>query len=254
VSLADDYRRQLRWRPWTAILDALPSVAGQTVLDLGCAVGDQAALLADRGANVIGIDANEELLAAAKARGIPNAEFRRGDLRSVECEVLADGIWCSFAAAYLVDLPLVLAGWRGLLRPGGWIAITEADDLFAHRPLSTQTTSLLEGYVAHAFEQGWYDFRMGRRLGGILREAGFEVLREFSLPDAELAFDGPALPEVVEAWRARFARMKALQEFCGPDFEWLRDEFLDCLLREDHRAAATVRCCVAVRRQQLVLS
>lgn len=245
MSLADDYRDQFRWRSWTMVVDALPSVAGRTVLDLGCAIGDQAALLAGRGASVIGIDGNEELLAAAKARGLPNAEFRHGDLRMPAFEGLADGIWCSFAAAYLVDLPSVLAKWRGILRPGGWIAITEVDDLFAHRPLSTQTASLLEGYTVHAFEQGWYDFRMGRRLGQTLRGAGFEAVREFRLPDAELAFDGPASPDVVEAWRARFARMRALQKYCGPDFERVRDEFLDCLLKDNHQALATVRCCVA---------
>lgn len=246
MSLADDYRRQLPWRSWTTVLDALPSVAGSTVLDLGCAIGDQAALLAERGANVVGIDANDELLAVAKARGIPNADFRHGDLRNLEWEGLADGIWCSFSAAYLIDLPPVVAKWRGLLRPGGWIAITEVDDLFAHGPLSLHTANLFDGYVVHALAQGWYDFRMGRKLTEYLRQAGFEVTQELTLPDAELAFNGPAAPDVLEAWRARFARMRALQEYCGPNFEHARDEFLGCLVREDHRAGATVRCCVAV--------
>lgn len=246
MSLADDYRRQLPWRSWSTVLDALPSVAGSTLLDLGCAIGDQAALLAERGANVIGIDANDELLAVAKARGIPNAEFRHGDLRSLEFDGLADGIWCSFAAAYLTDLPSVLARWRDFLHPGGWIALIEVDDLFAHEPHSPQTTTLLDGYVAHALEQGWYDFRKGRKLAGHLRESGFEVVHELTLPDAELAFNGPATPDVLEAWRARFARMKALQEYCGADFERVCDEFLSCLLIEDHCTAAMVRCCIAV--------
>lgn len=247
MSLADDYRSQLQWRSWTTVLDALPSLAGNTVLDLGCAIGDQSALLAERGAHVIGIDANEELLAVAKARGIPNAEFRCGELRNVEGEGFVDGIWCSFATAYLVDLQPTLAQWRGLLRPGGWIAVIEVDDLFAHSPLSPRTAALLDGYAVHALKQGWYDFRMGRKLAEYLRESGFEVSNELTLPDAELGFDGPVPPDVLEAWRARFSRMKALQEYCGPDFAQVRDEFLSCLLREDHRAASTVRCCIAVR-------
>ena len=247
MSLADDYRRQLPWRSWTTVLDALPSLASSTVLDLGCAVGDQAALLASRGARVIGIDANEELLAAAQARDIPNAEFRRGDLRSVEYEGLVDGIWCSFASAYLTNLTPVLVRWRSLLRPGGWIALIEVDDLFAHSPLSPQTASLLDRYVAHALENGWYDFRMGRKLARYLRGAGYEVVRELTLPDAELAFNGPAPPDVLEAWRARFARMKALQEYCGPHFAQVRDEFLACLTLEDHRAGVTVPCCLVFR-------
>ena len=50
MSLSDDYSRQFAWRSWATILDALPPLAGQTVLDLGCAVGDQAAELVARGA------------------------------------------------------------------------------------------------------------------------------------------------------------------------------------------------------------
>ena len=246
MSLAGDYRRQLSWRSWAAILDALPSVAGSNVLDLGCAIGDQAVLLTERGANVIGIDANEGLLAVARARNIAKAEFRHGDLRSMECEGLVDGIWCSFAAAYLPDLTPVLVKWRSLLRPGGWIALTEVDDLFAHSPLSPLTANRLDGYVINALAEGWYDFRMGRKLAAFLQHAGFKVTQELTLPDAELAFEGPAQQDVLEAWRTRFARMKALQEYCGADFARVRDGFLSCLQREDHRAAATVRCCIAV--------
>lgn len=81
MNLASYYRRQLGWRDWPRIFEALPPLAGQTVLDLGCGVGDQAAELAARGARVIGIDMNEEVLDEARSRGIPSADFRIGNLR-----------------------------------------------------------------------------------------------------------------------------------------------------------------------------
>jgi trans-aconitate methyltransferase len=46
---------------------------------LGCGVGDVAALLSIRGARVVGIDMNEEVLAAARDRDIPGAEFHSAD-------------------------------------------------------------------------------------------------------------------------------------------------------------------------------
>ena len=49
------------------------------MLDLGCAVGDQSAELEARGATVIGIDLNEELLREAQLRHLPNAEFRQAE-------------------------------------------------------------------------------------------------------------------------------------------------------------------------------
>ncbi len=38
-------------------------------------------------------------------------------------------------------------------------------------------------------------------------------------------------------WRTRFERMKRLRDFCGPDFEQVQEEFLDCLTRADHESA-----------------
>jgi ubiquinone/menaquinone biosynthesis C-methylase UbiE len=77
------------WRAWSTIFDALPPLRGQTVLDLGCGVGDQAAELVARGARVIGVDMNDELLRTARSRRLENSEFRKGDLRTRRTRDLA---------------------------------------------------------------------------------------------------------------------------------------------------------------------
>jgi SAM-dependent methyltransferase len=246
LSLSDEYKRQFGWRSWPAVFDALPPLEGRTVLDLGCAVGDQAAGLAARGAHVIGIDANEALLSAARSRTIPNAEFRQGDLRALpELGVEADGIWCSFTAAYIPDLAPVLAAWARRLKPGGWIALTEVDDLFGHEPLGARAKGLFDAYAREALAAGRYDFHMGRKLRGHLERAGFTVMKTLTLEDEELSFAGPARPGVVEAWRNRFDRMPLLRTICGPAYGQVRDEFLGCLSRPDHASTAKVTCCIA---------
>jgi len=248
MSLADEYHRQLAWRSWPLALGALPPLRGATVLDLGCGPGDLAAELSVRGARVIGFDLNEELLAAARARRIPGAEFRAADLRALpELATPADGIWSSFAAAYSVDLAPVLDGWLRALRPGGWIALTEIDDFFAHEPVAPRTRERLAAYAADSLAAGRYDFHMGRKLAGYLERAGLRVTRTLELPDLEFSFAGPARPDVLEGWRARFEWMKLLPVFCGADWPAVRDDFLACLARPDHRSACTVRCCVAVK-------
>jgi ubiquinone/menaquinone biosynthesis C-methylase UbiE len=249
VTLADYYKRQFAWRSWPVILDALPPVSGQTVLDLGCGVGDLAAALATRGARVIGVDLSEEMLTAARSRDLPQAEFRIADLRALpDLGVSADGLWCSFAAACFLDFAATLASWSRHLRPGAWAAITEIDDFFGHEPLGGRAKSLLQTYAREALAAGRYDFHMGRKLRGHLERAGFAVRTEMTLADQELAFDGPASEEVAGAWRFRLDGMSLLRQHCGSEFEQVREEFLRCLSDSRHRSEAKVYCCIAVRR------
>jgi SAM-dependent methyltransferase len=246
MTLSDEYKRQFPWRSWSDAMALLPPLAGKTVLDLGCNIGDQAALLAARGARVIGVDADEELLATARARGIPDAEFRSGDIRELPYVGVVDGIWCSFAAAYMPELGATLASWKQHLSPGGWVALTEVDDLFGHEPVEAQTRSLLTAYAQDALDANRYDFHMGRKLRGHLERAGFTIVESRTLVDKELCFDGPAGSDVIESWRSRLDRMKALKNFCGAMFEQVRDDMLAALSRADHRSLAKVYYCVGV--------
>jgi hypothetical protein len=152
-----------------------------------------------------------------------------------------------FVAAYFPDLPAVLTGWSRSVRSGGWIALTEVDDLFGHEPLSVSTKALFSAYAEDGFAAGRYDFHMGRKLQGHLERSGFAVSKVLTLDDQELSFSGPASLGVLDAWRARFKRMKALREFCGSDFDRAQEEFLGCLERPDHTSVAKVYCCIATK-------
>jgi SAM-dependent methyltransferase len=225
MNLVDEYRQQWKFRNWEGIFQALPLVSGQSVLDLGCGPGDQGAALAARGARVFGADANQELLRAAS---IPRV---RANLRALPFGA-ADGIWASFVPAYFPhDFTDVLRSWKQHARH--WIALVEVDDLFGHEPLSSTARALLDAYER---ESKFYDFHMGHKLRGHVEAAGFRVWSEIILSDQELAFHGPARPEVLEAWRARFERMK---------LQSVADDFLACLASANHRTRAKVYCVIA---------
>ena len=245
MNLSDEYQRQFALRSWSTVFSLLPPMAGQLVLDLGCGIGDQALELAARGARVVGIDANQELLAVARARGIAGAEFRAGDIEDPDVETV-DGIWCSFAAAYVPNLGPMLSRWRRSLKPGGWVALTEVDHLFGHEPIQAKTREIFAAYAQDAFDKNRYDFHMGGKLRAHLEQAGYTVTCAQEVPDRELSFDGPADSEVVATWTARLDRMRSLRDFCGSDFDHLRDDFIGSLTRSDHRSSARVCCCIAV--------
>lgn len=248
MSLSSEYARQHAWRDWPTVINALPSLDGRLIFDLGCAAGDLPSEFVARGARVIGFDANEELLSHARARHLKNAEFRTADLRSFpDPGLVADGIWSSFAAAFFPNFAPVLAIWARYQKPGGWIALTEVDDLFGHQPLSDRSAALFSAYAREALAAGRYDFHMGRKLKTFLEQCGFHVEKVLTLADHELAFRGSARPDVLDGWRARFERLNSLRTFCGAEFEEVREEFLACLAREDHWSTAKVNCCIATR-------
>lgn len=247
MNLSEDYRRQFGWRDWPSVFAALPRIEGSTVLDVGCGIGDQAAELVARGAKVLGVDLDESLVSEARVRGLKGATFRVIDLREpLGLGEAVDGVWCSFTAAYFVDLQKALRDWTGTLRSGGWVVLTEIDDLFGHEPVAERTRSLFAAYAQDALEAKRYDFHMGRKLEQHCRGAGLTVERGFEVADSELSFAGPAT-DVIDGWRARFDRMQLLRSFCGAEFEAVREDFLACLSRDEHRSLARVRCCLARR-------
>jgi SAM-dependent methyltransferase len=245
MTLADEYRKQFSWRSWTEVFALLPPLAGKVVLDLGCGIGDQAAELARRGARVIAVDSNEELLREARETYGDIVEFRSADLRALPDLGAVDGLWSSFSAAYFPDLVTTLRSWLRNVRPDGFIALTEVDDLFAHEPLCGETRERLDAYVEEALRVGRYDFRMGRKLRPTFEQMHLTVVHELAIQDRELAFDGPAADDVLAAWSVRFGRMKALAAFCDERFTAVRDDFLRALAHDDHRSSSRVVCCVA---------
>lgn len=241
----EEYRRQFAWRDWARALRLCPIARGQHILDLGCGPGDLSALLAARGVRVTGIDRDPELLAAARM-ATANVRFEQQDLSNLTLRDAFDGIWCSFTAAYFVDFATMFARWCTFLRPSAWVCLIDIDDLLGHEPRSDTTRETVERFYRDAFEKHRYDFLAGRRLSHALQTQGFHVTT-IELPDLELAFEGSASPEVIEAWRARFSRMTGLKAFLGSAFPEFTEGFIGTLESPQHRALCKVVCCVGRR-------
>src|SRR3954466_3618131 len=82
---AADYIRNAAFVPalGAPVLALLDPQRGERILDLGCGDGILTAKIADAGATVVGVDASEDMIAAAKARGL--------DAHLVNGEALAFG-------------------------------------------------------------------------------------------------------------------------------------------------------------------
>ncbi len=100
---------------------------GGPVADVGCGPGQVTAHLALAGADVTGFDLAPGMVEEARRR-FPELPFEVGDLRALPA--LADGAgWSVITAWYALvhlaasEIPEVVAGLAGALRPSGWLAV-----------------------------------------------------------------------------------------------------------------------------------
>lgn len=111
--------------PWLTDLVAELGPGQVRALDAGCGTGRQAKLLADLGADVVGVDATQEMLDVA-AEKLPDADFRVGLLEALPCEDDAfDLAVASLAICHLDDPDPAIAELARCVRPGGSIVISE---------------------------------------------------------------------------------------------------------------------------------
>ena len=107
------------------MLEAVSAVRGLDAIDLGCGEGRFSRMLAERGANVTGVDLCEPFIEYAEAHRVGNERYAVGDMEGLDGVRDAD---FDLAVSYvtLVDVPdldqAVREAFR-VLRPGGRLVV-----------------------------------------------------------------------------------------------------------------------------------
>src|SRR5262245_44277421 len=116
--LADDYARNGVFVSALArpVVDMLAPKPGERILDLGCGDGVLTVEIAARGAEVLGADLREELLAAAAKKGL---EVRRVDGHALPFNGEFDAVFTNAALHWMRKPELVIEGIARALKPGG---------------------------------------------------------------------------------------------------------------------------------------
>ena len=102
-----------------AVLELLNPVPGERILDLGCGDGTLTEKIAAAGAAVVGVDASEEMVAAAAARGL---DARVIDAERLPFEREFDAVFSNAALHWVRDHDAMLTGVRRALKRGGRFA------------------------------------------------------------------------------------------------------------------------------------
>lgn len=106
------------------ILSMLPPVEGKRVLDVGCGDGELTQKLAERGADVIGADANPDMIAAAQRRNA--GTYQVADATALPFDDETFDVVTAVTVLCVCDDPKILVGEMArVLKPGGRLVIGE---------------------------------------------------------------------------------------------------------------------------------
>lgn len=108
---------------YDAVFDACGLSAGSSCCDVGCGAGMAAVRAANRGAQVSGLDAAENLLAIARSR-LPSGDFHLGDLEELPFPDAEFDLVTGFNSFQFAENPVVaLHEARRITKPSGRVVV-----------------------------------------------------------------------------------------------------------------------------------
>jgi len=162
-----------------AYIDRIASLAGKTVLDVGCGGGILSEALADAGATVTGIDLADKSLSVARLHLLESG--KKVDYHKVAVEALADErpahydvATCMEMLEHVPDPAAVVAACAKLVKPGGHVFFSTLN----RNPKSYLFAIIGAEYVLNLLPRGTHDyakFIKPSELAQWCRNAGLEV-------------------------------------------------------------------------------
>jgi 2-polyprenyl-6-hydroxyphenyl methylase/3-demethylubiquinone-9 3-methyltransferase len=159
-------------------IDGHAGLNGKKVVDVGCGGGILAESMAERGAEVTGLDLSEKALKVARLHLLESGQ--RVDYQYVSVEAFAEGhggefdvVTCMEMLEHVPDPASVIDACRKLAKPGGWVFLSTLN----RNPKSYLFAIVGAEYLLNMLPKGthnWAKFITPAELGRHAREAGLE--------------------------------------------------------------------------------
>ena len=140
-------------------IDRHASLAGKTVLDVGCGGGILSESMAGLNANVTGIDLSDKALQVAKLHLLESG--KQVDYRKIAVEDMAaehpgafDIVTCLEMLEHVPDPDSVIAACAKLVKPGGWVFFSTIN----RNPKSYLYAVIGAEYVLNMLPRGTHDY------------------------------------------------------------------------------------------------
>lgn len=150
----DEFFVPALFQDWTTpVLDAAGVKAGQRILDVACGTGVLARAAAERGAQVVGLDINDGMLAVARQKA-PDINWQQGNAEDMPFgDDRFDAVVSQFGLMFFEDRPSAISEMIRVLRPGGRMSIAVWDSL-DNTPGYAAMVDLLQRLFGEAYANG----------------------------------------------------------------------------------------------------
>ncbi|AEC20034.1 DHHB methyltransfera [Pusillimonas sp. T7-7] len=161
------------------IIDHAGSLAGKTVLDVGCGGGILAESMAKAGAQVTGIDLAQQSLTVAKLHGLESGvsvDYQKISAEDMAAQLPAqfDVVTCMEMLEHVPDPGSIVQACASLVKPGGWVFFSTLN----RNPKSFLFAIVGAEYVLRMLPKGTHsyeNFIKPSELAAAARRAGLTV-------------------------------------------------------------------------------
>jgi ubiquinone/menaquinone biosynthesis C-methylase UbiE len=218
------------WPQESALFDRYRLSGSFDILDVGCGTGEITRRLAQRypRARLLGLDILDGNLQLARRDSAGFGErirYEVGDAFALkQADSSIDLLVCRHMSQAVPEFPRVLAEFRRVLKPGGWLHLLSEDYGMLHMRVGERDPDRFWNTVVVPFLSGiGCDGRIGRHSPTLLAQAGFEAIAMDYVTVDTLRVPRETFAGILEAWKDGYA--PALAESSGRALADVQAEF-----------------------------
>ena len=156
------------------LIELLNPLSGERILDIGCGTGALTQKIAERGAEIIGIDQSAEMIGKAREQ-FSGISFEVMNAVDLQVEGLFDAVFSNATFHWIKSQALLTQGIVRVLRPGGRMVVEFGGSGNVETIIrQVRTTLRVSGYTEHASREVWY-FPSISTYATLLESHGLEV-------------------------------------------------------------------------------